>query len=957
VYRRLVAILVWLLPLAAYGQTLPTGPRFINPVITGGTITGADTSGASVTATGSSTARTPADRAADVLNVKDGTGATLGAKGDGKCANAYRCPTAMTTAITVGTNALSVGSATFTSADVGKTIIIGHAGATPATGSVTSIPVTSQGTSYTSLPTCAITGPGTSATCFPQGVVQSATVTTPASVACANSGTQTFTVVSGVGRWATVTGTVTGGVLAGALTVTDGGFYSTLPAATSLVSGAGGCTTNPSVTLTYAISTAVALGNYGTGYDNTTTAALTGGSPSVAATLGTPVVYAPIPPLVTTIASVVSSTSVTLATNALTTVSGSQPIFWATDDFVALQAAFNAANVQNKNIYIPTGRYYTSAPINPGNGAWYGSLSIRGDGMFSSEFWFYGISGQDKQIFLNRNAATSFPRKGSLQFQDFGMRGLLDFGLVQNGLGTDAMILLNYTSLDFNRIHCYMMANGCSANEGVDMFNASNTVMEYIDASSWRCRSCFNVTIVGNHFSHTDDDSVDIHQASYLQPGVGLAGSIRQNITVTGNTFVDAVPIHSLDARNLTVSGNTCDRCKLYFLNAGSDAAGEGINQTFNINVSDNVITNTIGRAPFNGTGNNIAQSVIGIQTWNPQAGALDPNFIPGNIYRSGTGATAGTVIPPFSYYNKSVANSQDPTVNPIPPAVGVNVHDNIISRTLPAVEAYSAWGYGAPISERLGLGVDVPVTDVGLRPISGITIPFTALASKAHSNVVMNTQRGITVGGTGGAGPALSEVELADNTIYDAIEYGIFVTGATNENRLNIHGGRITGDPYRISPGRAGVSGAWSFSYADSYGIFGSGAFIRVSNVAFEEVYQPIGGTATGYQLLDNWVYGNPFTTGSWTSSNLGVGVPPNGGSGYHYLQVSAGSASPGNYGAASTGHALEAAAAPTSGFHAQGEFIRSTAPGTCTCQGWSMLTTGTAWVSGTDYKVVPIQ
>lgn len=912
----------------------------------------------STSATGSlATSRTLGDRAADVLNVKDGTATTPGAKGDGVCANAYRCPQALTTTMSASSTALTVGTATFAPTDVGKTIIIGHAGTTPPTGSVISVPVSSPGLAYTTLPTCAISGPGTSATCFAQGVVQSATVTTPASVGCASQGVQKFIVVGGVGRWASVTGTVTGGVLSGALTVTDGGYFSTLPNVTAGMSGAGGCTTPPTVTLTFAISSAIALGNYGSGYDNTTTAALSGGSPTTPATLGAPVIYAPIPPLVTTIAAYTDATHVTLAAPALTAVSGSQPLFFATDDFTALQAVFTAGNVQTKNVYLPSGRYYTSAPIDPGNGnagAWPGSLSTRGDGMFSSEIWFYGISGQDKQIFLNRHAATTFPpAKGGLQFEDIGMRGLLDFGLVQNGLGTDAMILLNYTSLDFNRIHCYMMANGCSANEGIAMFNASNTLMEYIDASSWRCRSCKDVTIVDNHFMHTDDDSVDIHQASFLQPGVGIPGSIRQNITVTGNTFTDAVPIHSLDARNLTVTGNTCDRCKLYFLNAGMDAAGEGINQTFNVNVADNVITNTVGRAPFNGTGNNIAQSVIGVQTWPAQAGAIDPNLIPGNIFR--TGSTTGIVVPPYSYYNNSVANSQDPTVNSIPPAVGINIHDNIEIRTLPAVERYSTWGYGTPISERLGLGIDVPVTDVGLRPISGVNTTFNALGSKVHSNVIMNTQRGITVNGTGGSGPALSEVELADNTIYDAIEYGIFVSGATNENRVSIHGGRITSDPYHVSPGRSGPFGAWAFNYSDNFCISGSGGFIRVQNVAFEECYQPEGGSATSWQNLDNWIYANVFIINTWTSANLGIAVPPLGGAGYHYLSVIAGAATPVNFGAGATTHFVESPAVPTVGFHAQGEFIRSTDPTSCSCLGWSIKTTGTAWVNGTDYAVTP--
>lgn len=896
-------------------------------------------------ATGASTSRSLGDRAAQVLNIKDGTGATPGAKGDGQCTNGGQCVLASTTTMAQNSNALSTGSALFAPADVGKVIIIGHAGATPTTGSVIASPVTAPGNGYQTLPSCAIAGgSGTNALCFPMGKIVSATLA-GGGTGCVFTGTQVFTIASGIGRWATITGTVTGGSLTGTLTVVDGGYFTSLPLLNGVfASGGGGCTTYPTVNLSIGINTIVESA-FGAGYpmDGTTATTLTGGSPAVAATLGTTTVYAPIPPLVTTIASYTNPTHIVTTAQAQTAVSGSTPIFWATDDFASIQAVLTAANAQQKNVYIPSGDFYSGSALDPGPG----NISIRGDGMFASRLWYNGFASP----LLQNQHGTPTSVKGSLQFEDFGIRGLLDFGEVGNGQGNDAIILLNYATLDFNSIHCSYAPNGCSAMESIRNFSATNTLMEYLDGGAWRCRSCFNGAFTGNHFYHDDDDSIDWHQAPYIQS----AGTIRQGLTVVGNTFEDAVPIHSLGSRVTTIQGNTCDRCKLYFASV-DHSTSEGVNQIFSIDISGNVITNMLGRAPFNGSGNQIAQSVISINAIAPQAGVNDPNFIPGTVFRMSS--SQAIIVPPYAYYNNSMVNNTDPTVYPVPPASSISVHDNKIMRTLLPVEHYSAWGEGTPASELLGLGIDPPVSDIALRSIAGIAVTFNGIGVNVHDNAISSVQRGITLSGTPNIGPAMSEVELHDNFIYDATEYGIFGINLGTENRISISGGRIVSDPYRISPGRSGAFGAWSASYSDNACInMSSGAFVRVSNVAFEECYQIEAGSATNWQNTDNWVYGTFNTVGSWSSVNLGIGAPPFGGAGFHLIETVAGATNTGAYGAGAANHYLENLTVPTAGFHAQGEFIRSQDPASCSCLGWSMKSSGLGWVSGTDYTITPNQ
>lgn len=62
-------------------------------------------------------------------------------------------------------------------------------------------------------------------------------------------GTDTFTIVGGVGTAATVSGTVTGGILGGALTVVTPGSYTTFPPSPATTTG-GTCTTQPTINLT-----------------------------------------------------------------------------------------------------------------------------------------------------------------------------------------------------------------------------------------------------------------------------------------------------------------------------------------------------------------------------------------------------------------------------------------------------------------------------------------------------------------------------------------------------------------------------------------------------------------------------------------------------------------------------------------------------------------------------------
>ena len=206
---------------------------------------GGDMSNTTVKATGGTTAIKQADRAAERINVKD-----FGAKGD---ANGWQDGT-----MAAGSSTLTSALATFTAADVGKAIAIFGSGTAAAAqpGTITSVnSAHSVGVSFTAalntpanglqyvLVVAKGTGYAPGDTISPvggTGVQQAPVVTVAATAAVAGTtaaggasgvGTSctTITGTTGTGHPFVATGTIAGGALTGALTVTYQGAYTVNP--------------------------------------------------------------------------------------------------------------------------------------------------------------------------------------------------------------------------------------------------------------------------------------------------------------------------------------------------------------------------------------------------------------------------------------------------------------------------------------------------------------------------------------------------------------------------------------------------------------------------------------------------------------------------------------------------------------------------------------------------------
>lgn len=862
-----------------------------------------------------------------LINVK---GSPYYARGDGRIVTPI-------VGITNSGNILTTNSPIFTSSDIGKTIIVANAGTAPTTGPIVQQPVLTPGNGYTGVPSCSFTdssSSGSGATCQSLMTLQSATLVS-GGTGCTASGTFVFmTAIDSTGTAAQVSATTnSSGVVTGSLTIVSPG----LVTAFGTLSGANiygaNCATAPTVNLSYGVG-AVLVSAEGTTYSTTqTSGALTGGSPSVAATLGTTAIGAPIPPLVTTIASYISPTKITLVATAGTTISSaSTQLLIATDDSAAFQAAENAGS----GIFIPAGTYYIGTTQTIG----VTDVTIMGAGL-NQTILVHDAGPANAISALFQDLSFPVPAwNGSVELEDFQIRGLLDFGRVNTGA---AMVILNdQLEIREDRMKFYQVSNMAQANELTNRFIVQDSIFDTVMRDQARCRSCFNILVKDNTFRHSDDDSVALHQYSNLN----LPGEVRAAIVVEGNTFEDTTGIHILGAREVVVAHNTCRRMKLQCVNVTYDAS-EGIDQIRSVTITNNTSTDLITRIPLTGGGTAFN---VGVEPGSAPTGAT--NFIPGGMIKG-----TGYIGRPWDFDLNNVVNGTQLAGQ----ARGVTISDNVEMRTLPATPSYATWGFGSMLTN-YGF-YDQPVTDTALRPSQALTFSINISGLKIANNRFYNTGYCMESIDTGGI-PEEIGFQIIGNTCYDTTLGGIALFGAGTPRSGDIIANDIDVDPYQLSAGRSGATGAWTNGYSSSACLsISESAVINLTGNTFSNCYSI--SQQNTWRIKSNIVRGIPFNgnTGqinSWSSANQGIGVFPIMAGDMFFLSPVVSNPSGGNtpnqWGALTTTHIQYAAAVPSSGYHVIGDIIWSTAPTTCTCAGWVMLTTGSAWVHNTDYDVLPI-
>lgn len=538
---------------------------------------------------------------------------------------------------------------------------------------------------------------------------------------------------------------------------------------------------------------------------------------------------------------------------------------WAVDNnfdcTAAVQAAVNHCSTNRLGLFIPSGRWRMNgaAVIMPD------MVDMFGDGMFSSIFW--DTNGSGRTMFRNING---YGTKIGLSFRDLGFMGSAPT------VGWQPMIFCDYYPI-IRALNCRFydiggMAFNC---EGAQRVHIEGCEFERVNKDQVRFRSSQDVTIVGNSFKASDDDSIALHQADY----VIAPGKIRERITITSNVFEDTMGVSLAGGRFVTVTGNTFHRCKLKCI--GIDGSGqESSSPRFAINVSNNLCLDTLYRLPTDGQPATRAQFVIKVNGLTPRAGSGDATIIPGR-----NDPDNGTITQPYAYREVDIDNA----ASPIPGTFGVTIANNVIMRTLPPVSEYDDWGFGT------AWGVDAAtvneeMTEFKLRPVSGIDIGANIFGAVITGNYIANCVRGIQLVDNNNNQSCL--IKISDNILTDITERGIFHAGSSVSDvhtRLYITDNVIDMDFFHVNTGR-NTDGSWDNSTV-CYGISLAGIRgVVIEGNIFSNCFAPF-----LEAFVNRWIVRNNIcvaevnTYNAWNAANKGIGVPPLPGPRFQYINIDA--------------------------------------------------------------------
>jgi hypothetical protein len=606
-----------------------------------------------------------------------------------------------------------------------------------------------------------------------------------------------------------------------------------------------------------------------------------------------------------------------------------------TDDTAAtLLAVADAIANGREGVYFPGGYTYrfaaSSASIDPG----VGPITFYGDGDSSVILFEEGSDGgailDRKSLFRN----TADVPKGSIVFRDLKFLGTWEEAGFPSGQGGATMLLNHYdelviTGCTFTNLRSYVMVNEYIRNARV-----LNNTFDKNARDNVRLRSTFNVQVIGNRFSHSDDDAVALHSNISA-----TGGDIREGIIVSGNLFEDCPAVQIIGGRMVSVTDNILRRCKQngILVYTSVPTANEGDNGMFSVTVSDNQIFDMLNDNPFSSP----VSSAIAVYSRPAEGGSSTSGIIPGQ-----NNVATGTF--PLPWNNRNTAYTG--TVDSVAPLFFVRIQNNSIVRTLPAVATYSLWGYGNTYA------VDGPqnpaVVDASLRPSNGIILGGQVRKSIISGNLIAHVGTCLGMDAEAGSNFGLDDVLVTNNLFSDFSSAVVNIPnpGAARHVNLDIRHNMIDGDPYHISSNR-GTLGTWLADTVPSVINNTSHQGVRLEQNKIRNVARIVnnGGGAL-VAVKDNVLRCDPTTTG-FSTSNKGIGNCPRADDAYRY-EITDSDPTSANYGNILTPILPFSAAMPAANKYVAGTFIRASA-GT-TLLGWQRLTTGSAHVAGTDWKTV---
>lgn len=611
------------------------------------------------------------------------------------------------------------------------------------------------------------------------------------------------------------------------------------------------------------------------------------------------------------------------------------------DDAVAIMRADAAVVAMGGGeVYFPAGLYPIGSDIAPSS-----NVTWRGAGGGASILKVPdGNTARNSAI---RYVPASDEGRQNIILEGLGFQG--QWGAVKSEVSAGGAVTLKFVK-NLTIRNCHVLNSrymGFNINE-CDHVRVDGCLLEYCTRDFIAVWGTPHVRITNNTMRHNDDDGISVN---YETTG---KNPIRSETIISHNFLEDCGGIRTEVPKNVIVSHNVGRRQRGQGILIGvTNVSGNDLQGGHGILVTDNVITDVLDR----GWNSNTVQGSNGrvyilIQSMPTMAGDLA-------VAAGEVNPATGKVQSPYEWnYTRA---SRSPVSGSIRATHGIVVSGNICMRTLPAVTAYSDWGYG-PGYNKTGM-VDYAVPETLMRaPGCRLTLPLTDVTVEGNHfetgryGLFFDVATGVTL-----ASNLAKGVMIRGNRFKDFDTYGINWVGATLTHQdITIEGNTFDGDPYFQSTSR-GAGGSWA-NNTGLVGLFvGYLAGLVVSRNTFSNVAAIMSQVSVSalQDHFDNKIVCDPAAIG-YSTSNKGVGDIPAIGDGAQWWIIPKDcDPTSATYGNSLGTTPRNAASLPTSGKWLPGMIV--TARGTGIDAATSKLlmehrrlTAGTSNVVGTDWRPV---
>lgn len=617
-----------------------------------------------------------------------------------------------------------------------------------------------------------------------------------------------------------------------------------------------------------------------------------------------------------------------------------------TDDTAAIQAAIADSAVAGGTIVFPPGTYRVGKNGAVGilrpksNTVWQGA----GKGL--SVLYFDDSIGGTDMVGNNINNGTTYDALTNWTMRDLTLRGR---GAT---VKTQTVQLMRVSGSQITVEDC---SSEYSRNMGMVVINSTDVTIR-------RCRiyrsmadgiaawDCAGVTITDNECVQCNDDSISVHSSD------NAAEPVRSGVVISHNRIREGQGIACMGGKSLLIANNMLQRImgvgiRVQALSTGS----QGQTAEFSIKITNNVITDVFVRQePSPRTGANAGIWVYG-GVRQKQGGAAppgEPDTSTGNTVDLYGSNGVGTL-----YLNETGSGGAI-----APAGMGVDISNNTLLRTLPAVTTVSQWGYPDSASGLwVGNNGDGSGFFNGAIPDSALRFPGISLGpslwdARVSDNIIRTGGLySIFLTSTGTVSMDFNNLAIERNKCTDFTTAGIYLPNSATIHRIQIRNNDFDGDPLHTHSNRktGPRDGTWLASGLPA-GIYAQLplGFLAVDNT-FRNLCVPIqqGGSTYG-NILRSIVYCDPAADG-FSTSNKGVGYLPFVGTGGAFLVIEECDPTSATYGQIKNQTHTSRPTMPISGKYAKGHKVWNSDTDAGEYAGWVRLNTGTNHVLNTDWKV----